>query len=130
MHATYLITGVRSEEEENHIKNQQASKPNGVRHSQGDDGEDSLMQDNSFMSSSLPEPSQEEANTEEKVPVMSITLVQEEDLDGMSTIDNANLAEGMVAEAHQLSRRCTRRSLRSMCTVLSLVICRYDRPAC
>ncbi|KAL9070314.1 MAG: hypothetical protein Q9157_005860 [Trypethelium eluteriae] len=67
VHATYLITGTRNP--------QQPAQTNGV-HSQD---EDSLMQSDTFMSSSAPEP---DAGTgEESIPVKSIMLAKEEDLE-------------------------------------------------
>lgn len=77
LHATYLVTGIPKLEE---------SQSNGHKL----DGEDTLMQDDSFMSSSMPEQEEER----EVVPVTSITLIREEDLDRNASI---------VAKARELA---------------------------
>ncbi|KAL9088435.1 MAG: hypothetical protein Q9165_006159 [Trypethelium subeluteriae] len=69
VHATYLITGTRTP--------QQPTQTNGVC----SQDEDSLMQSDTFMSSSAPEPDTDSA--EESVPVKTIILVKEEDLEGV-----------------------------------------------
>jgi DNA polymerase delta subunit 3 len=69
IHATYLLSGTKRPEDPIPL-NGEAKK----------DGEDDLMQSSPFMDSSMPQP---EAGTGES-SVLSITLVREEDLEGMS----------------------------------------------
>ena len=71
LHATYLIAGQR--------KTTQLSQTKGT-HTQ--DGENSLMAGSSFMSSSMPDQEVEK----EKIPITSITLAGEEDLEGRSVL--------------------------------------------
>lgn len=71
VHATYLITGTR--------KPRAPTKTNGT---QDRDGEDRFMQSSPFMSSM---PVQADGE-EEHIPVTSILLAKEEDLDGRSVI--------------------------------------------
>ena len=74
VHATYLIGGVPKPQEAH-----QDQKPNGVNSQQD---EDIVMNDNSIMSSSLPDPVTEEQYMSEKIPVISVALVQEQHLEG------------------------------------------------
>lgn len=67
IHATYLISGIKRKDPE----------PTNVSAEQ--DGEDTHMQSSPFMNSSMPQP---EENTEES-EVLSITLVKEENLEGI-----------------------------------------------
>ncbi len=71
LHASYLVGGVR--------KPQTNSSTNGIN---GRNGEDISMQSSSFLSSSMPEQEEEI----EKIPVTTITLAREEDLEGVSVI--------------------------------------------
>ena len=66
IHATYLISGTKLKE----ISVRAGHK----------DGEDEYMQSSPFMSSSLPQPSEETGETS----VLSISLVREEDLESMN----------------------------------------------
>lgn len=66
VHATYLLSGTKREE---------ARATNGEAK---DDDEDVHMQSSPFMSSSMPQPEE----TAPAVPILSITLVREEDLEG------------------------------------------------
>lgn len=69
IHATYLISGTKSKELETP---KDAAKQ---------DGEDTHMQSNpSIMSSSMPQPEESTGESE----VLSITLVKEENLEGMA----------------------------------------------
>lgn len=72
VHATYLVTGAR--------RSPQPVQTNGL-HSQD---EDSLMQSDTFMSSSAPEPDTDTA--EETIPVKTIVVAKEEDLEGRSVV--------------------------------------------
>lgn len=67
IHATYLLSGTRKEEEP--ATNRDIKK----------DGEDDYMQSSPFVSSSMPQPQESTG----EVSVLSITLVKEEDLEGM-----------------------------------------------
>jgi DNA polymerase delta subunit 3 len=67
IHATYLISGTKREE------------PEAADELAEQDGEDTHMQSSPFMSSSMPQPEQ---STEES-GVLSITLVREENLEGI-----------------------------------------------
>ncbi len=71
LHASYLVGGVR--------KLQTNASMNGIN---GEDGGDISMQNSSFLSSSMPEQEEEI----ERIPVTTITLAREEDLDGVSVI--------------------------------------------
>jgi len=68
IHATYLLNGTKHKEEPvptiNEVK----------------DGEDDYMQSSPYMASSMPQPDEGTGETS----VLSITLVKEENLDGMS----------------------------------------------
>lgn len=71
VHATYLISGYRK-----------AAAPRQTNKTHSQDGEDSFMGGSSFLSSSMPEQDLET----EKIPVTSITLAGEEDLEGRSVL--------------------------------------------
>jgi len=71
VHATYLITGTR--------KSGSATVANGT---QGHDGDDSSMRSSPFMSTM---PGQTDGE-EENIPVTSVLLAKEEDLDGRSVL--------------------------------------------
>ncbi|KAI9665562.1 MAG: hypothetical protein M1831_001705 [Alyxoria varia] len=73
VHATYLISGVSKPQQAGQDK-----KPNGV-HFQQD--EDTMMNDDSLMSSGVPDAGAEEQYMSEKISVMSVTLVQEHHLE-------------------------------------------------
>ena len=84
IHATYLITGTRHP--------QQPSQTNGV-HSQD---EDSLMQSDTFLSSSAPDPSGESA--EESIPVKTILLAKEEDFEGGFVFNSSGCRRPQLTE--------------------------------
>ncbi|KAI9667749.1 MAG: hypothetical protein M1821_000566 [Bathelium mastoideum] len=96
VHATYLITGTR--------RPQQPAQINGL-HSQD---EDSFLQSDTFMSSSAPEP--ETDVEEESIPVRTILLAKEEDLeearadfDTIHSIHIYSLEPGPIKDLHILT---------------------------
>lgn len=72
LHATYLVCGVRKP----------AIEESSTNRVHAENGEDVTMADDSFMSSSMPEPAEEDEEPHEEIPVTSITLVREEHLVG------------------------------------------------
>ncbi|KIN00190.1 hypothetical protein OIDMADRAFT_54790 [Oidiodendron maius Zn] len=91
IHATYLISGSK-------LKEISVT----ARHK---DGEDEYMQSSPFMSSSLPQPSEETGETS----VLSISLVREEDLESMNMhfLHTGTTAQGNLQDLQLLSD-CTR----------------------
>ena len=77
IHATYLLSGTKRKED-----------PVATNGDAKKDGEDDVMQSSPFMSSSMPQP--EEINTGE-TSVLSVTLVREEDLEGMANPKESEL---------------------------------------
>lgn len=70
VHATYLVTGIQ--------------KPDDQKAVSGNADGDVAMKDDSEMSSSMPQPDEGDAESQEPVPTTAITLVQEEHLEGSS----------------------------------------------
>lgn len=70
IHATYLLTGTKREEEEEHT--------NGAN---GQDGDDTVMRSSPYMSS-MPEPDEDEEE-DKPVPTTTIEVVRDEELEGM-----------------------------------------------
>lgn len=95
VHASYLLGGIR--------KPQTSFSTNGAN---GRDGEDVLMQNSSFLSSSMPEQEEEV----EKIAVTTITLAREEDLEGVfvTVLVHDRL---MMLQEDRLIRRSRQKSL-------------------
>jgi DNA polymerase delta subunit 3 len=93
LHATYILAGTR--------KPEAPTVSNGKVTSSKTDG-DAIMSDMSFPSSM---PDHDDAETDDEViPVTTVTLVKEEDLEGRSVMSEEERVPGTVADGYSNQR--------------------------